>query len=431
MQYNVCCSHTFELSVDQWPKNYRSHIDSIIRQIWDKKQSPTFDVTLLNNYADKLAEAVLKGFGKDVPEADWNTPNYNMINALKTNVWQFSAAKTHTQLRDMGKALVRPDGVVREFKDFEIEAQRISGKHLTWLRTEYDTAIGGAQFAGQWVQIQEQKSIFPFIQFDAVVDAHTTDLCLSLDGIIKRVDDPFVKKYYPPNHFNERLVIRQLSEGKVTPDSKTPHPDIPKMFATNLAENGLVFPVDHPYYTDIPAHIVNNATLYMPEKEQYLIRYKSADGKTLRVHRKTELEGKGDLADLIKLSIKEVEQGVTVDLLPEIHAAEKQLRARLLAGVKANMNPDRRITSAGRMVYDEVEKPTIPLSYSKLQQRIAHGAKQADNVTILLEEDYDADVLKQLASERFRNIKGLNKITFVNKDGEFTEYLKMTKGDKT
>ncbi|RQO78101.1 hypothetical protein DBR40_09125 [Pedobacter sp. KBW01] len=387
---------------------------------------------MLENYAGKLTEAVLKGFGRNVTDADWDTPNYNMLNALKTNVWQFSAAKTHTQLRDMGKALVAPDGTTtRSFNDFKIEAQRIAGKQVSWLRTEYDTAIGGGQFAGQWVDIQARKAALPLLMFDAVIDGHTTDLCLSLDGIIKPVDDPFVKKYYPPNHYNERLVIRQLAEGKVTPDNETPQPDIPKMFSTNLAESGLVFPLDHPYYKDIPAHIVNNATLYMPEGEQYLIRYKSADGHILRIHRQTELQGKSDLADLIKVSKADVDRGVTVDILPEIHAAEKRLRAKLLEGVKANMNPDRRVSSAEGVFYDEVEKPTIPLNYSKLQQRIAHGAKQAENVTILLEEDYSADTLKQLASERFRNVKGLRKITFVNKDGEFTEYLKMTKGDKS
>ena len=407
------------------PENYRKHIDTIIAQIWANKQSPSFDVTLLENYAGKLAEAVLKGFGKDVGDNDWNTPNYDMLNALKTNVWQFSAAKTHTQLRDMGKALLKPDSNgFRDFKDFKLEAQRISGMHLTWLRTEYDTAVGGGQMASKWVYIQETKSTFPYIQFDAILDGNTTDLCASLDGVIKLVDDPFVKKYYPPNHFNCRLTVRQLTEGKITPDEGTPSPEIPKMFATNLAENGLVFPVDHAYYKDIPAHIVNNATLYMPENEQYLIRYKSADGNVLRVHRKTEFENKVDFKDLISISKNDVDKGITIDILPEIHAAEKRLRAKLLAGVKDNSNPDRRISSAGKSEYNEVEKPTKPLSWDKLQGRIAKGAKQADTVTILLEDDFANDALEKLAKERFRVIKNLQKLSFVKLEtGEILEFI--------
>lgn len=160
----------------------------------------------------------------------------------------------------------------------------------------------------------------------------------------------------------------------------------------------------------------------MPEKEQYLIRHKSADGNVLRVHRKTELESKGDLKDLIKLSKKEVEQGVTVDLLPEIHASEKNLRNKLLPNVKEKMNPDRRITKEGTSVYNEVEKPTTPLTWDKLQQRIAHGAKQAENVTILLEEQMPKIDLQRLALERFRNVKGLKKLTFVDENGAFFEF---------
>ncbi|SUJ26437.1 phage head morphogenesis protein, SPP1 gp7 family [Sphingobacterium spiritivorum] len=382
-------------------------------------------MTLLENYAGKITEALIKGFGKDVSDADWNTPNYEMLNALKTNVWQFSAAKTHTQLRDMSKALVKADGTgYRDFKDYKIEAQRICGKQLSWLRTEYDTAIGGGQMSALWVQIQAEKDIFPYIQFDAVVDGSTTDLCRSLDGVIKLVDDPYVKKYYPPNHYNCRLTVRRLTEGKVTDADKTPYPDIPKMFSTNLAENGLLFPADHAYYKDVPAHIINNATFYMPEKEQYLIRHKAADGSTLRVHRKTEMESKVDLKDLITISKKDIEQGVTIDILPEIHASEKKLRDKLLKGTKENMNPDRRITSAGKSEYNEVEKPTIPLSWDKIQGRIAKGAKQASHVTILLEDDFSKDALGKLATERFRNVKGLNKLTFVSMEtGEIVEFI--------
>lgn len=420
-----------QLSVEQWPDSYRKHIDKLIAQIWAKKQSPTFDVSLLTNYAEKLTEAVIKGFGAAVSDADWNTPNYDMINALKTNVWQFSAAKTHTQLRDMGKALVKADGTVKDFKDFKIQAQQISGMQLNWLRTEYDTAIGGATMAGKWVQIQAQKHLFPYLAFDAVMDKHTSDLCGNLDGVIKPVDDAFWKKYYPPNHFNCRSTVRQVADGNITDDSKISYPEkMPSMFKVNLAENGLVFPIDHAYYTDVPAHIINNATLYMPIKEQYLIRYKSADGTVLKIHRKTELEAKGDLADLIKVSQLDADRGVTVDILPEIHASETALREKILPGAKAGKNPDRKVTANGKQQYDEIEKPTLPISHKKLQNRIAHAAKQADSVTILLDEEYSEKVLGQIVSERFRHVKGLNKITFVNKDGEFTEYLKMTKGDK-
>src|SRR5690606_9023503 len=127
-----------------------------------------------------------------------------------------------------------PDGNVREFGDFKREAQQISGQQMRWLRTEYDSAIGGAQMASKWLSIQEDKEEFPLLQFDAVMDRHTSKLCGSLNKVIRPVDDPFWKIYFPPNHFNCRSTVRQLREGKVTPVDKIAYPEkLPEMFKVN------------------------------------------------------------------------------------------------------------------------------------------------------------------------------------------------------
>src|SRR5690606_28446829 len=118
-----------------------------------------------------------------------------LISNLLDNTWQFSAAKTYTQLRDMGAALVGPEGNIRPWNDFKREVAGIASKQLGWLKTEYDSAIAGAQMASKWRQIQEQKDILPYLQFDAIIDGHTSDICTNLDGVILPVDDPFWQTY--------------------------------------------------------------------------------------------------------------------------------------------------------------------------------------------------------------------------------------------
>ena len=365
---------------------------------------------------------MFKGFGASFSDVDWDSPDYDSLAALQNNVWQFSAAKTHTQLRDMGKALIDANGKIREYNDFKREAENIAGVQMRWLRTEYDSAIGGAQMAAKWKKIQAEKELFPLLQFIAVIDGNTSDLCRSLHKVIRPVDDPFWLIYFPPNHFNCRTTVKQLKEGTITPIEDIVYPEkLPAMYKVNLGERGFIFPAGHAYYTDVPLHVVNNATLYMPKEQQYLVRFKSADGTELRVHRKTELENKGDLADLLNIGKLHTEKGITFDILPEIYASETALRKKLMPGYdRGTKNPD---AKAGGQ-YAELKKPESPNTQEGIQGRIAAGTKQADFVIVQLTRDFSESELSAIAKERFGSLKWLKQITFVTQDGEFYEYKK-------
>ncbi|MBD1394272.1 CdiA C-terminal domain-containing protein [Mucilaginibacter glaciei] len=321
----------------------------------------------------------------------------------------------------MSKALVRPDGAIRDFKEFQIEARNITGKHLTWLKTEYDTALASGQMAGKWQTIQEQKDTFPLLEFDAVLDDHSSTICPPLNKVRLPVDHPFWLKYYPPNHFNCRSTVRQVRDGKITADKDIVYPEkMGAIFENNVGVTGVIFPPGHAYYTDVPAHVINNATLYMPVKDQYIVKYKATDGTELTVNRKTEIANSPDLNKLIKIGKTLTDKGYTIDLLPEIYAKETSLRKALLPEVEAGKNPD--MLFDGK--YTEIKTPGEPVTYKKLLRNIANGAQQADRVIVLLEEDYDVALLKQAAADRFKNVAGLNEVGFVTSDGEYIEYVR-------
>ena len=105
------------------------------------------DRKVLRSIAQDLMRGVHKGIGKRT--IDWDNPDTDMMQHLTENVYQFSAAKTYQELRDMTSAI--HDGEkVRSFDEYEKEVNSIIGKYnRNWLRTEYNQAIAAAQSAAR------------------------------------------------------------------------------------------------------------------------------------------------------------------------------------------------------------------------------------------------------------------------------------------
>lgn len=196
-------------------------------------------------------DALNDGYGNTIDDFDFDTPNYKMLDALQADIIKFSGAKNDTMNRAIGRELVGPDGLLREFKEFKIAAHQIAKDHSsTWLKAEYNLAITSAQAASKWVTIEEDANELPMLEFDAVMDGRTTEICRNFNGIRLPLTDKFWDLYYIPNHYGERSTIRQdIDNGRVTDPATIIYPEqIPAIFRINLAKEKLVFPPGHPYY---------------------------------------------------------------------------------------------------------------------------------------------------------------------------------------
>lgn len=187
-----------------------------------------------------------------------NLEDLELLAELRTNVYMFSAAKTYQQVKEMTGALVDDKGTVVPFNEFKKQANQIFEQYnQTWLKTEYDTAIGQGQSAMTWRQIEKDAEVLPMLKYDAIMDKNTSDICRPLDGLVAPVNDPVWKKVMPLNHFNCRCIVRQLEAGeeKLTSDSKkaTMFNDATEkmqdVFKMNAGMDGYVFKEDHPYFT--------------------------------------------------------------------------------------------------------------------------------------------------------------------------------------
>jgi SPP1 gp7 family putative phage head morphogenesis protein len=80
------------------------------------------------------------------------------------------------------------------------------------LRTIFRTNMRVSHAAGQWERVQKAKSRRPYIRYSAVRDSRTRPQHARWNGIILPVDHPFWRTHFPPNGWNCRCGIRNLSD---------------------------------------------------------------------------------------------------------------------------------------------------------------------------------------------------------------------------
>lgn len=79
------------------------------------------------------------------------------------------------------------------------------------VETIFRTNLQTAYAAGDWAHIQENQAAMPYLMYDAVDDNRTRDAHRAWDGLVLPVDDPFWASHRPPNGWNCRCSVVQLS----------------------------------------------------------------------------------------------------------------------------------------------------------------------------------------------------------------------------
>lgn len=202
-----------------------------------------------------LLRGVFMGYGGSFKRFEPDTPDYAMLASLERDVHIFSAFKTYHELRAATDVLTDDKGQVRPFSAFKKEAAKVGRIHnVTYLRTEYNLAVASAQMASRWTEIQATKATLPYLQFSTVGDANVREDHRRLDGIVRKADDPFWDRYYPPLDYGCRCTVKQLRRATVTNLGRRKLPPLKEEFSVNTAKEGVVFPPRHPYYEVAKEH---------------------------------------------------------------------------------------------------------------------------------------------------------------------------------
>jgi len=142
------------------------------------------DNDLLQDVYDSLLQAMVSGESMQ----DWKK---RLIPHLQANGWW---GKQEMVDPATGKTISAQLGSVRR------------------LELIFRTNMQSAYAAGQWQQIQANKATMPYLQYNAVDDLRTRDEHRALNNKVYPVDHPFWRYYYPPNGWNCRCSVIQLSQ---------------------------------------------------------------------------------------------------------------------------------------------------------------------------------------------------------------------------
>ncbi|TLP81369.1 phage minor head protein [Maribacter sp. ACAM166] len=221
-------------------------INRIAKDLHNGKMVPVdLDDVLITKTYGELKDATTLGFGATFGKSKAKP-------FLLDNVFKFSVAKTYQQLVEMQGFLVDEKGQLRTFKAFKDKVDTVHEKYNNrYLEVEYNTAKRSGQAAQQWVEIQDEKDLFPNLVYRTIGDNRVRKTHVELDGITKPVDDPFWDVYYPPNDHGCRCGVK--STEKAATGNAKPKP-INEAFQNNVGKTNQVFTDKHPYYTmDKPA----------------------------------------------------------------------------------------------------------------------------------------------------------------------------------
>ena len=180
--------------------------------------------------------------------------------------------KTTTTSRS-GRVAKKPDGTLRKWDDFKAEAAKINDAYnKRWLKTEYDQAVSSARAARKWQDIERTKSVYPHLEYRAVLDDRTRQRHCQWHGMILPIDHGFWNTHYPPNDYGCRCTVRRTDKPV---DEKgydvSNMPALSPQFNQNVGQSGKVFDKDHPYFKiegyEKVARFANKALLGVQSKE--------------------------------------------------------------------------------------------------------------------------------------------------------------------
>jgi len=340
-----------------------------------------------------------------------------MLTRLTRDTWNFSGAKNYQQLRDTTLALKGPDGKARSFEDFKAEARKINKQYNnTWLRTEYDSAINSSTMAARWVEFQADAEDAPYLQYETAGDTNVRTDHAKLDGVIRKIDDPFWGRYFPPNGWNCRCTVIQLATEFARETENPPQVPISRMFKTNLAKSGLVYPETHPYYSGVPESVLRQSVQTLPDDIAYKATYINEEtGGTVRMH---ILHAIDEQANNNLMARALADNGYKPKLLPVLGKEDDNIRKLLYRTddfIKGK-NPDALI---GKDIFEF--KLLQSTSYKSIQKNIYKASKQAHSVYLQLPVQLNLNDIEMPVKGIFNQSKSIKQVWIMN--GE--ELIKM------
>lgn len=193
-----------------------------------------------------------------------------METSLRDDVFVFSGCKTYHELREVSQMLVDETGQIKPLRKF---IQDVKAIHTTYneqyLDAERNFAISSAQSAAQWADIEADGNDYD-LRYSTAGDSLVREDHQKLDGITLPGSNRFWIIYFPPNGWRCRCIAKQVLRGKYPTSDSAQAQELGELATTSLDADGrnrlemfrfnpgaqkVVFPPNHPYYSNVPDSI--------------------------------------------------------------------------------------------------------------------------------------------------------------------------------
>lgn len=202
----------------------------------DLKQNP--NTLLQDDLYNYTRQTLLKGIDRVYGRLPHDHPQFENVHRMQENMARFAGYKTAWQTADIaaGKNIA---GVDAKY-------------NVNYLRTEYVHTVRSARAAQQWHKLQDDKDLYPYLEYMPSTAAEPRGEHQRLYGVIKPVDDPFWDTWLPPNDWGCRCSVKQVradnSTRPVPDDIKKP----PASMRNNPARTGHIITDRHPMIANVP-----------------------------------------------------------------------------------------------------------------------------------------------------------------------------------
>lgn len=388
-------------------KSFNGLLGRLVDSVFDhaKNTLTSEDYNALHRwYASELQQAISQELPSDIA---YNTPDFEMQVNLRSSLAVFASYKSYHHIQSLNAALFDAEGKPRTKSQFIKSALEINKDFsVRYLSTEYNDAIAKAQTAAQWLDIERNADIAPWLRYDTAGDLRVRPEHAALDGITKRYDDTWWLTHTPPLGHNCRCTVSQDTDGHETPSKNIPAVKVTPGFGHNPLKNPVVFNESHPYFSRVDEKD-RDAVKALGDRLNFKLEYASEYGALLKSAKFQDINA----ARVVATGKKLAAEGDRVVLVSD----------RYFNNTKGK-NPEVELNGVAADIKHFNQDPTI----RAIQNHIKKAAKQyCETVVIDFEDhDYDSDIFN-MALENAERGGDISK----DKGHRLTKVVLIKKGD--
>lgn len=189
---------------------------------WLHKQKQ-FTVEMLKkkevkDFINATKDHLIKGIDKGIEKTQISD---TLRNKLEESAGVFSSFKTFHEMNEAAGLLYTENGEIKPFEQFSNDVRKLNNSYnKQYLKAEYGFAVGSAQMATKWEKFSKKGNRY-YLQYRTENDDLVRPEHRKLHNTTLPIDDPFWRKYYPPNGWGCRCDAVLVLKSKYTlSDSK-------------------------------------------------------------------------------------------------------------------------------------------------------------------------------------------------------------------